>query len=184
VSHVPPSTSRTSRVRTFMLIESVMSTLVISVMLVAALSAVALVRTGEARTVERRRGLLLAQMLMAEIFQQAYLDPSAGPGSFGIEADEVLGNRSRFDDVDDYAHWDASPPQNKDGTVIPWASGYEQIVDVSCVDPNNLALASVTETYVKRIQVVTKYQGRRVAALTAYRTVSWFDPAQVQGAPR
>jgi len=177
-------TSRTRRARTFLLIESVMSTLVISVMLVAALSAVALVRTNEARIVERRRGLLLAQMLMSEILQQAYVDPSAGPGGFGIGADKLVGNRSRFDDVDDYYNWDVSPPQNKDGSAIPWATGYEQIASVNWVDPNNLALTSGSETYVKRIQVITKYQGRTVATLTAYRTVSWFDPAQVQGAPR
>ncbi len=175
---------RARRTRTFLLIESVISTLVISVMLVAALSAVALVRTGEVRTVERRRGLLLAQMLMAEILQQAYVDPSSGPGGFGIAADELTGNRSRFDDVDDYYNWDASPPQNRDGTAIPWASGYEQIASVNWVDPNNLSVTSGSETYVKRIVVTTKYQGRTVATLTAYRTVSWFDPTQVQGAPR
>ena len=175
---------RTRRARTFLLIESVMSTLVISVMLGAARSAGALVRTGEARTVERRRGLLLAQMLMSEILQQAYVDPSAGPGGFGIGADEVTGNRSRFDDVDDYYNWDVSPPQNKDGSAIPWATGYEQIASVNWVDPNNPSVTSGSETYVKRIVVTTKYQNRTVATLTAYRTVSWFDPTQVQGAPR
>jgi len=176
-------TSRTRCARTFLLIESVISTLVIGVMLVAALSAVGIVRKGEAQNVERRRGLLLAQMLMSEILQQAYVDPSAGPGGFGIAADEVTGNRSRFDDVDDYYNWDATPPQNKDGSAIPWATGYEQIASVNWVDPNNLASTSGSETYVKRIVVATKYQGRTVATLTAYRTVSWFDPVLVQGAP-
>ena len=192
---------RARRTRTFLLIESVISTLVISVMLVAALSAVALVRTGEVRTVERRRGLLLAQMLMAEILQQAYVDPSSGPGGFGIAADELTGNRGRSPSRFDFAKlenmnghfmrassdqdlYDALIEYAPDGTAIPWASGYEQIASVNWVDPNNLSVTSGSETYVKRIVVTTKYQGRTVATLTAYRTVSWFDPTQVQGAPR
>jgi hypothetical protein len=151
--------------------------MVVSLLLVAALQTVAAARSGEYKLAERNRALLLAQDLMAEILQQAYADPAYGPGSFGLGADEVTGNRSLFDDVDDYDGWQASPPQNKDGSVIPWATGYKQAVSVMWVVSGSLSTRSLAETGIKRIEVTVERAGRPVVVLDAYRTTCWIDPA-------
>jgi hypothetical protein len=162
-------------------VEVVVSTLVVSVLLVAALNTVGAARTGEYKLAERGRALLLAQALLSEILQQAYNDPVQGPTSWGIGADELTGNRSLFDDVDDYDGWQASPPQNKDGSVIPGADDYEQLVAVAWVDPANLGQTSTSPTGVKRIKVTIRRQGREIITLCAYRTLAWCDPVELQG---
>jgi hypothetical protein len=151
--------------------------MVVSLLLVAALQTVAAARGGEYKLVERSRALLLAQDLMAEILQQAYADPAYGPGSFGVGADEVTGNRSLFDDVDDYDGWQASPPQNKNGSVIPWATGYKRSVSVMWVVSGSLSTKSLSETGIKRIEVTVERAGRPVVVLQGYRTTCWIDPA-------
>ena len=167
--------------RAFTMVEVVVSTVIVSVLLVAALNTVAAARVTENKLAERTRALALAQALMAEIRQQAYADPASGPTSFGIEAGEITGNRSLFDDVDDYGGWVASPPQNQDGSVVANASDYEQRVNVNWVSSANLGQTAASNTGVKRIQVIINRQGRTVVTLTAYQTQSWATPGQAQG---
>jgi type II secretory pathway pseudopilin PulG len=162
------------------LVEAVISILIVSIMIVAALQTVGAARTADARVAERGRGLLLAQGLMAEILQQAYADPQSGLGSFGAE--ETATNRSLFDDVDDYNGWQASPPQNKAGTPIAWATGYEEQVSVAWVDPTAGFAQSASATGVKRIVVSINRGNRTVVTLTAYRTQAWQDPGAARGA--
>ncbi len=181
-SRVPSPESRVPFLqRSFTLVETAVSILIVSVMLAAVLNTVAAAGRGEALLAERARGLLLAQALLGEVLAQYYADPAYGPGSWGIGGDELTGNRSLFDDVDDYDGWTASPPQNKDGTTVPESTGYEQVVDVEWVDPNDLLTPVDAETGVKWIEVVINCQGRRVARLSAWRTQSWRDPAAVAG---
>jgi type II secretory pathway pseudopilin PulG len=162
-------------------VETVVALLIASVMLVAALNSVGAARATAYKVEERNRGLGLAQALMAEVLQQAYADPAYGPGSMGVGADEVTGNRSLFDDVDDYDGWQASPPQRKDGSVITSATGYEEVVHVTWVNPGIMFQQSASETGVKRIEVSINHQNRTVATLVAYRTQAWTDPTTAQG---
>jgi len=179
-----PNQRTSSRTRLgFTLVESLISVVVVGVMLVAALSTVAVASRAEYQSSERRKGLALAQMLMAEILQQAYGDPAYPPGSWGLGEDEKTGDRSRFDDVDDYDRWEAEPPQNKDGSVIGWARDYAQAVSVAWADPNAPAVLRGSETGLKRIQVTIRHAGRTVARLTGYRSWAWANPADLQGAP-
>lgn len=163
------------------MVEVVISTMIVSVLLVAALNTVGAARTTQYKLAERHRALLLAQALMAEILQQAYADPVSGPGSFGIGGDEITGDRSLFEDVDDYNAWVACPPQNKDGSPIPNVDDYEQSVSVAWVDPANLSQTVGSNSGVKRIQVVIKRQDRVVITLTAYRTQGWTGGVSAQG---
>jgi type II secretory pathway pseudopilin PulG len=144
------------RSRSFTLVEAAISTLIVGVMLTAVLQTAGAARAGERLLAQRGRGLVLARNLMAEILQQAYTDPAAGLGPFGVGADEVTGNRSLWEDVDDYNGWLASPPQNKDGSAVPQATGYEESVSVAWVTANNLLQTSGTETGVKKIVVTIK----------------------------
>ncbi len=163
------------------LVEAVVSIVVVSTMVVGALNCVGTARTNELRLIERERAVALAEGLMCEILRQAYADPTGGPQTFGIGSDENTGNRSLFEDVDDYDGWDASPPQYKDGTVIPGCNDYEQVVHVAWVDPGDLASVAGSNTGIKRIQVVIKHAGAVVITLTGYRSELWTNPATWAG---
>lgn len=158
----------------YTLLEVVISSAIISVMLVAALQAVAASRVSMRRLGDHSRGALLAQDLMTEILAQSYCDGAFGLGSFGINATEAAaGNRSLYDDVDDYDDWVASPPEYQDGTPIPETTGFERRVRVDWVQPDDLSQTSGSETGIKRIIVTVSLDGEVVARLTAIRTMSW-----------
>ena len=163
------------------LVEVVVATLVVSLMLVAALNAATAARLADYKLTERNRALLLAQALLSEIVQQAYDDPVAGVGSFGLETGESTGNRSLFDDVDDYNGWSATPPQNRDGTAVAGTTGYEQAVSVAWVQPTDLSQVSGSETGLKQIKVTIRRNGRPIITLMAYRTRYWENPVDLRG---
>jgi len=163
--------------RGFTLVEAVMSMLIVGLMLVAALNTVGASKIAQARNAEQSLGPMLAEDLMAEILSQNYQEPT-DPVQFGREAGEPGGDRSTWDDVDDYDGWDSSPPevlQNKDGTAIPDLSGWGREVKVVFVDPG-LVNTSVSDIGLKRIQVTVTHMGRVVAELWGLRTSGWPDP--------
>ena len=169
--------------RGFSLIEAVMSVVIVGGLLVAAMNTLGAGTTAEYTAAERSRALLLAEDLMTEILQQAYEDPAYPPGSFGRGADEAAtGDRSLFDDVDDYHGWSASPPQYRDGTPISWAGGFTRSVQVHRVNSGNLNLVVGSDSGVKRIRVTVTRGGKELVVLTGYRTSAWQDPAEIQGA--
>ena len=156
--------------RGFSLVEVVICIGIVGIMLVAALNTVAVAKTMERKIGERTRGLLLAEQLMSEILITDYADKDGGADSFGLGSVENTGDRSEFDDVDDYDNWSASPPQNKDGTEITHLTGWTRSVDVAWVTSTNLNSAVSSNTGIKRITVTVKFGGAEVASLTAYRT--------------
>lgn len=164
------------------LVEMVISTLIVSIMLVAALNAVGAARLNECRLAENQRALLLAQALMAEILCQPYsAADEAGDVIGSADAAAAVTNRTGFNSVGDYNGWRASPPQNRDGSIIPNCDDYTQTVRVVWVDPGTLTSESNTATGVKCIQVSIERSQRQLVRLTAYRTAVWKDPVQVQG---
>jgi PKD repeat protein len=116
---------------------------------------------------------MLAQQLMAEIQMQAYADPDYGEDDFGLAAGKVTGNRSLWDDVDDYDGWSASPPQYKDGTALSGLVGWERSVTVDWVGPLDLSQVVGSNQGAKRIIVTVTRDDAVVARLTAIRTSSW-----------
>ena len=161
--------------RAFTLVEAVISVFIVSVMFVAALSMVGATRLGEYKVAESARGRPLAQDLLAEILQQPYEDAN-DPVVFGTESGEGTGDRSDFDDVDDYHNWSASPPQNQDGTDMNDLSGWERSVQVSWVDPRDLSQTAGTDQGVKRITVTVTHNDVPVASVSAFRTSAWPGP--------
>ncbi len=156
--------------RGFSLVEVVICIGIVGIMLVAALNTVAVAKTMERKIGERTRGLLLAEQLISEILITDYADAAGGSSSFGLGSAENTGNRSEFDDVDDYDNWSASPPQYKDGTPITHLTGWTRSVDVAWVTSTNLNSAVSYNTGIKKITVTVKFGGAEVASLTAYRT--------------
>lgn len=155
--------------RAFTLVETVICMVITGVMLVAALSAVAASRTGQYKITERQRGELLAQELMAEIVAQSYEEPG-GAVNLGTDAGEAGNCRADWDDVDDYRLWSASPPEKKDGTVIPDLAGWLRSSEVAWVNPADITQIIVAKTGAKRITVTVSHNGTPVATLTALRT--------------
>ena len=166
-----------SRSRGFTLIEATISMVLVSVVLVAALSTVGASQRNEYKISQQCQGLHLAQGLMIEILQQAYVDPAVSVDSLGPASSELsTGNRSLFNDVDDYAGWSANPPRSKDGTTLTGFEDWERRVEVHWVPADNMDTTSNTSTGVKRIDVTVSCKGIPVASLSAIRTNAWATP--------
>lgn len=146
-----------------------MSTVIVSVMLVAVLYAMTSARAARAVNVRHTRGALLAQDLLSEIMARSYADEtdafSTGPGP-----DETVGNRSGFDDVDDYWDWQASPPQDRNGDALPGLDHWQRKAEVRYVSPDALdTVVTPGGSSVKRIRVIVLVDGRPVAEQVGYR---------------
>jgi MSHA pilin protein MshD len=152
------------------LVEAVVSIAIIGVMLVAALNTVGASQTTQKKMGDRNRAMLLAQDLMSEIFQQSYIEPDDPDGLIGMEGGEDSGKRDRFDDVDDYDGWSASPPEEKDGTVLVDFDGWRRSAAVDWVNPVDATEELGTNTGVKRITVSVTLDDVPLATLVALRT--------------
>ncbi len=144
---------RRSDRRAFSLIEVVISSLIVGVVLVAALNTVGSATSGAFRTGEQGQAQLLADALMAEILGLGYEEPVDEP-IFGPELDETAdGTRTAYDDVDDYHGWEAKPPVEKDGMVLPYTEGWIRAVNVEFVSQGDLTEVVNSEEDLKQITV-------------------------------
>ena len=153
----------------FTLIESVMSVLIIAVMYAAVLNTVGSSRQTQVAVTLNRKGHELAEHLMSEIMQQPYWDPVLQAGMGPSSAEAATGNRSLFNDVDDYNNWTKSPPQYKSGAAIPGFDGWERKVKISWVQAANPQNTQGSESGIKRIEVTTSLNGKVYATLTTLR---------------
>ena len=155
----------------FSLIETLISVVLVGGLLVAALNTVGSAALGRGQMTDAARGMLLAQQLAAEILRQPYEEPIDTP-VFGREATESGGDRSGFDDVDDYDAWSASPPQYRDGTTLSNLTGWTRAVEVVWADPNDQTKTVAYDAGIKRITVTLSFGAMDVASVTATRTRS------------
>ena len=152
------------------LIEVVASTMIVGLMAVAALNALGAATKSANSIGNRAVAAGLADELMSEILMQPYSDPDGSP-VFGHESGESTSVRSAFDDVDDYDGWVASPPQYRDGTVIPdRTTDWQQRVTVTYVSPTSPTTTSSTDLGAKCIHVQIEYQNQVLAEQYAIRT--------------
>ena len=158
----------------FSLVEVVVSIFIVGLLFVASLTAVSSSRAAQISLADRSRGHQLAAGLMSEILAMPYTDPYWKSG-MGPGADEVAtGNRSLFDDVDDYLSWSASPPQQRDGTTISGFAGWTRTVNVKWIDPANPASVATPANGAKRITItIQQRDGRVVAQITTIRTEAY-----------
>lgn len=173
--------ARHRRRRGFSIVEASVAVLLTGVTLAAAFTTLASI--GRARTVgsDVVRGGLLAQELMAEILVQPYEGPGQGRGTFGQSSAEAgAGNRSLYDDVDDYHGWSASPPQAKDGSPIAGLDHWTRSVQVVWTD--GAGSVSVSDTRIKQITITVTHNGRSVGRAVALRSAGW-DEMHGQGEP-
>jgi MSHA pilin protein MshD len=154
----------------FSLVEVVVSVLIVGGLAVAVLNTMGATAAVRRMDADRARGISLAQDLIEEISAAAYEDPLDADGAFGTGVDEVTGDRSEFDDVDDYDGWAASPPVHRDGTPIPGFGGWRRQVTVRWTDPATPDVVNGSETGLKRIEVFVFHGDRQVSAMSLLRT--------------
>lgn len=156
--------------RGFTVIETALSTVVIGLMLVAALQTVGASKVAQHRNADRARAVPLASSLLAEITAQAYEEPDIVK-LFGPEPTEVLtGNRSAFDDVDDYEGLTETPPRDRAGVALPGFTGWTLTVKVQWVNPSNPTMTSLVETGAKLITVTATRDSIPYVRLHSIRT--------------
>lgn len=170
------ASTQMNRRRGFTLLESTIAVLMVGILMIAALRTVASTKRRESDTADRLLGRQLAAGLMNEILLQAYEEPVAGVTvRFGPEAGESTGNRSLFDDVDDYLGWTSTPPGDRSGNTIPGFTGWTRSVTVAWASPATLAETTSTNTDLKKITVSVSKNGKSVASVVSFRSKGWVD---------
>lgn len=160
----------------FTLIECAIAVLLVGVLMVAALQSVGASKRREAATVDRLLGQQLASALLNEILLQTYAEPDTTQASvFGPEPGDTTGNRSLFDDVDDYHGWAATPPTDRSGTAIPGFTGWTQSVSVVWANPTTLQQTTSSNTGLKKITVTVSKGSKTLGSLVGYRSIAWVD---------
>lgn len=169
--HVPI----TGNVRSgFSLAESMVSVTLVGVLMVTSLQTMVSAKRRERDTAERLAGQQIAAAMMSEILLQAFKEPQASPPSvFGPESGESNGNRSLFDDVDDFHGWADSPPVDRSGNTIPGLTGWTRNVVVQDVDAETLAPTLATNSGLKRITVTVSRAGITLGTVVGFRGAGW-----------
>lgn len=168
------ATTQDPRRRGLSLIETVLSLLILGGAFVALLETVSSARKAQAIASERQFATLLAEDMMSEVLGM----PNYKEGStLGPDSGEAIGNRSAFDDVDDYHNWTATPPVDRDGVVIPGSNGYTRTVVIARRQLNNTNVNSVTDQGVLLIKITILRNGKEVLTFRGLRTDAW-QPAE------
>ncbi len=165
----------TDRSRGFTLVEVVVASLLVGGVLVATLALVGDVRSAQTSMSSQAQGQFLAEDLLAEIMMFGFSDPDQ-LATFGTEAGENGMSRARFDDVDDYHGWSASPPELQGGTPMAAFTGWTRSVEVVHVAVGDLINPAPVPTGLKRIKVKVERGGKQVATSMALRSAGWVDP--------
>jgi MSHA pilin protein MshD len=130
----------------FTLIEILLSLaiLVLAVPILASVFPWGTKQPAEAR--EQSQAVLLAQELMEEVLTRKWDENATPPGktnvpsTIGLDAGEVAGDRSTYDDIDDYDGFVDSPMHDALGTTLSAFTGFWSQVSISYVGSDKAAL--------------------------------------------
>lgn len=153
------------------MVEITFSIVLVGGLMVAALNTLSTAVHARQFTSNHSISYLLAQDLMTEILQQEYRE-NKEMVTFGREIGESDGTRLHFDDVDDYNNWSASPPQTKDGTVLPNLNGWQRNVSVMYVTADDLTQSSIVNDGIKNITITIVKDGITLTRLYSIKTSS------------
>ena len=150
-------------------VEVVVSTMLVGVVLVGATNLLGGVVRSRTASSHKARGVHFAQQMLTEIASGIYIDDGILP-VFGPELLEALGNRTNFDDVDDYHGWTESPLRDRTGSVIANTTGWRRTVTVAWVNPATPSTTVGSDQGVKRVTITVQNNGQTVARLVSLRT--------------
>ena len=163
------------------MVEAIFAMVIVGGMLVAALSSAAAAKTSQARLAARRQARLLADDLAAEINAMPFQEPgSVGLWPIGPGSGETGPDRSGFDDADDYHGWSACPPQQKDGTVLPWAAAFRRRVTVDWGHSSLPRRIVSWSTGIKVFHVRVDWRGVELVDLMWVRTTTEYTAAEMR----
>ena len=128
------------------------ATLLVAVLVIGALHTVGTVYRIRRLNLDRIAGPAMAHELMSEILSLAYEDPEHPGSALGINPGEVAGNRTTYDDVDDYHGW-SSGAVGRDGVARTGYPGWSFMVSVARLNPTTLG-TSTTDTGLKRVSIL------------------------------
>lgn len=151
------------------LAEVLISTMLVGMVVVASMRCVGGVLQTASAAENDREAQGIAEHLMAEILQQQYEEPDDTP-VFGRESLELAGNRTLWDDVDDYHGWSSSPPESKTNNSLNGYTGWTRAVNVALADVSAPQNTSGTDEGLKRITVTVTDPEGRVTTLVAFRS--------------
>ena len=143
--------------------------MLVGILLVASMNCVATLIRGRLVVADSGIAAQLLHQLMSEIIEQDYYEP-VDPPVFGRESSESGGNRTNWDDVDDYHLWTASPPQDRNGSPLPNLADWRRDVVVEWVDPSDPSVVVGSDQGVKRVTVTIRHNGAIVAQEFAVRS--------------
>jgi hypothetical protein len=115
----------------------------------------------------------LAADLLNEIMAAAYTDPENPSDALGTDSGESGGDRTTWDDIDDYDGWTESPPENKNGSPLPNSTGWTRSVNVQKLSWSNPTLTvndNFPEQGVRLITVSVTGPNGKSATLKAIRS--------------
>ncbi|MCA9227652.1 MAG: prepilin-type N-terminal cleavage/methylation domain-containing protein [Planctomycetales bacterium] len=157
----------------FNLLEVVISTLLVSVVLLGATNMMAGVVRGRGVANDRARADMMVEQMLDEILALPFHDPENAASDndyLGPETSEYVGNRSGYDDVDDYNGWSKNPPESKAGQPYEDLKGWTRRVVVEHVKASEPSAASTTRTGAKRIHVSIDDGAHTLAEAWSLRT--------------
>ena len=149
-----------------------MSTLLVGLVLVTATTTTGTSLRMQTKAGERAKAGYLAHALVGEMLELSYMQPGQTSSAIGREAGESPTSRANYNDVDDYDSWTDSPPQNKDGSVMPELIGWQRQVIVEWVGPTTLVQpspGSSSETGMKRLTVTVQHNGTLILTQIAIK---------------
>ncbi len=157
--------------RAVSLVEALAAIPIVGLVLVAAINSVGTSRIAAQSLAQHRDASRFAESLLNEIVALLYEDDADKSGSPGPSAAELAtGNRSLFNDVNDYDGWKASPPQQKNGLPIAGAARYRERVELVLLDPATLLPTGGPDLGLMRVTVSLLLDVDPVVTLTAFRT--------------
>ncbi len=160
---------RTTRRPGYSLIEVSICTLLVGTVVLGALAMHGAAVQTYIATVDSIDGPLLADSLMEEIVALPYIDPDGSSAARGVNSDELSGDRSTFDDVDDYNGYTETPPRDRNNATLSGYTGVTRTVTVDHASWLTGAITNGTDTKLKLIHVQVSSDDGRVTDRYAYR---------------
>lgn len=157
------------------LVEVIVSAMLVGVVVAGAMTCLGAVIRDRQETARAGLADQLAQQLLAEVLATAYEDEAVQP-VFGPDPGEATGDRSAFDDVDDFDGWSASPPVDRSGMPVVSDNRWRRNVRVLLIDPTAPTQTTLADLGLKRIRVTVRYDGQIVSRIVALRSQQYELP--------
>ncbi len=149
-------------------VEIIMATMIMSILLVAALNLFANLGRSKTNVMKHDASTVASLDLIKEIMERNYKDPTT-PTDFGADPCELIGgNRSFYDDIDDYNNLIEHPPKYLDGTNIPGYEDMTRSTKVRWVKASDFTQTSLVDQGYKEVTITLKNSKNKVVLEHVY----------------